>query len=178
VGGAGFVSAVVANAAFSTIVGLNYYGLTAAGVVWRENIINAGATPYMDAGSFSQGIWTSPWVKSDGLVGWSQWQMIRLLLTRKDPASLSIRIAYDDNVTPTQTLNVSAAQIASQVAPGLPQVLILVRPANQRAAAIQITIVDGADTGTTTGQGFLLESLRIDYGVEPGGYRAPTSQQG
>ena len=174
----GFVSAVVANATNGSAVGLNYYGMTAAGKIWRENVVNVPAGPYTDGGTFVSSVWTSPWIKSDGLTGWSQWQMIRLLLTLKDPANITVTVAYDYVSTPTQTYAQTAAQIAAQIAPGLPQVLLEIRPTNQRAAAMQISISDSTAGTTVTGQGFLLESLRVDYGVEPGGYRAPTSQQG
>ena len=172
------MSAVVANAASGTTVGLNYYGLIAGGQVWRENIIVPTGAQYQDPGRYASLTWTSPQIKSDGLVGWSQWQMIRLLLTLKNPCALTVTIAYDYGGAAPQVFTQSAAQLIGQLAPGLPQILLQIRPANQRAATMQITISDSADTGTTTGQGFLLEDLRIDYGTEPGGYRAPTVQQG
>lgn len=178
VGGSGFVSAAVAKATNGATSALNYYALSAVGRVWQENSVSPGATPYYDAGTFSSMRWVSPWLKTDGLVGWSEWSTIFLLLTLKDPADILVQVYYDYKAAVGQTLTMTAAQLAAQVAPGPPQALVTIGPTNRRAASMRIAISDSASLSTVTGQGFLLEDLRVNYEVVPGGYRTPVSQQG
>lgn len=173
----GFVSGAIATALVSsgppavikTVASL----LRDDGTIIRENPV--GGTS-LDGGLFFAYTWTSPWLKSDGIVGFSCWRTVRLMLRQLDPARITVTIAYDYPGSPLASTvrTFTAAQIQGGTVPGL----IEIRPVNDRAAAMQITIADAGDTGTTTGAGFVLVGLRVDYDVESGGYRASPTQRG
>jgi hypothetical protein len=173
----GFVSAVIADAQVSAgppaVMTPLLYVLRDDGVVLREQ--SSGNS--LDDGGFVQYTWRSPWIRADGLVGFSNWNRVRLFFAKLDPAQVTITITYDypgsslgtDNWTKT-TANI----FTGQTLPGL----LELRPTKTRAAALQITITDNVDTGTNTGASFSLQAVRVDYDVEPGGYRAGSSQRG
>lgn len=176
----GFVSAVVASAQVSAgppaVVQPTLHLLRADGTVMRESTTSFLDLPTLGGATvFYSGRWTSQWLKSDGLQGWSTWRLLRLTLKPVDPAALLIAVSYDYKPAGVQVVNVTAAQVAAATSQGL--YLIEIRPAQPRAAALQVTIADTTDATTVTGAGFLLEGCRVDYDYEPGGYRAPAGQR-
>jgi hypothetical protein len=178
----GFVSACVGNVVTSlgppSIIKPVLHLLRADGTVMREDI--AGGTSLdtataAGAAIFVPATWTSPWIKSDGLVGWSIWRMVRVALQVIDPAGLTISIAYDYNPAPVDVRTFTAAQIAAR---GTTLWIEEIQPTRPRAASLQITITDSSDPSTVTGAGFLFEGVRVDYDYETGGQRAPIAQRG
>lgn len=173
----GWVSGVIADAQSSAgppaVMRPVLYLLREDGLVMREATNGSS----LDAGGFVAYTWTSPWIKSDGLVGFSNWSLVRLFLQKLDNAQVTVTIAYDYPGSPlasTVRTFTTAQIVSSQVLPGL----IEIRPEKTRAAALQITVTDNVDTGTNTGAGFSLQAVRVDYDVEPGGYRAGATQRG
>lgn len=170
----GFVSGVVANHAGAS----TYHALRADGLIVRERT-TLDAVAYEDSSDpstplFSPFAWTSAWLKSEGLTGWSVWRMIRLTLRRNDAAAILVSIAYDYNPAPVDLHVFTAAQLA-----GFTTFLtqLELQPTRQRAEAMQISISDAPDS-STSGQSYTLLGLRIDYATEPGGYRTPVAQRG
>lgn len=187
-GGAGMAGACVANAAAGFTAGLRYFCLRDDGFTFLETAKSSSpaANDFFDQTAltptygFTGLQWQSPWIKSDGLQGWSHWWMLRLAFQMLDPADLQVTIAYDYATSITDSFTFTADQIAAFTTP-IPQ--IEMQPTNARAEAMQITISDnitgGGETNqTSTGQGFKLLGLRVSYGTEPGGYRAPVAQRG
>jgi hypothetical protein len=154
------------------------YYLNSTGFVFQEQA--AGQTLYDIASggpAFVPSTWTSPWIKSTDLQGWSQWGMLSFLfgspMNANDLVGLTISIAYNYSTSPTQSVTFSYPNMEAWTTP-LTQFAI--KPNNIRAEAFQITIADsiGAD-------GFAVlpfEHIRVDYNIEPEGFRMPTNQQG
>jgi hypothetical protein len=176
-GTAGCVSGVVAGELSSGTVKPVWYGLLADGTVIRENLASNLDLPVAGgAVAFVVAKWTSPWIKSDGLQGWSNWRLVRLSLQSLDPANVTVTIAYNYNAGAIDTRTWTAAQVAAATEQGV--FLVEIRPTQPRAAAIRITIVDSSAGTTVTGAGFKFQDLRVDYDYEQGGYRAPSAQRG
>lgn len=161
------------------------YGLRVDGDIVREHFAS-DPNPYLDQylstqTAFVPFVWTSPWIKSDGLVGWSIWRRVRGTMRLLDPAAFSLAIAINYNPTPVEfgaPNPVPYPTVATWTGTFLTQWEHQFGAQVARAEAIQLTIGDVFDpTNTLTGQGYALLGLRIDYGVEPGGYRTPLIQR-
>lgn len=177
----GFVSSMIANAATSlgppTVTARTLHLLRADGTVMRESPSSSFDVVVAGAGNlFVPLTWQSPWIKADGLQGWSMWSEVRIAFQMLDPASITVTFAYGGNPAVVDTFSYTAAQVSAMTT-AIPQLNL--QPTRPQESSIQITITDNSSGSPVTGAGMRLEGVRIDYGVEPrGGYRTPVAQQG
>jgi len=178
----GFVSAAAANEVTSvgppTVFSRALYLLRADGVAMRESpTSNLDKLAAGGATSFVSLLWQSPWIKADGLQGWSQWMEVRVAFQVLDPCGITVTFAYGGKSAAVDTFSYTAAQVAAMPT-NLPQLNL--QPTRPQESSIQVTITDTVGGGSqVTGAGIRLQGVRIDYGAEPrGGYRTPIAQQG
>jgi hypothetical protein len=171
----GAVSAAVAQVGTSGTPVPTYHWLQANGLIMRE----LPAT-YLDSQStspptFQVSTYQTPWIKAGDIQGFARWRRLFVTFQSLDPHALSVFVSYDYESTQRQIGSFSAAQIAAMATP-YPQVKCPLP--RHRAEAVQFTITDASDSGTSTGQGLLLLGLTLEIGryTNQRGVRLPAAQ--
>lgn len=157
-----------------------------SGSVYRENsgvpALNSHADVNASGGSVNwvTATFTSAWFKP-ALAGFARFWRAQLQSDQLDPAALTVSFQFD--YAPASFYSESNTWTATQIAAfnRFPQVDIEHLVGNQKAKAIQVTLVDAnPGTGYSTGQGFQWSTLSLEVGVEQSGryVNLPPGQRG
>jgi len=171
---AGARSACVAQ----TPSGLTYHWLTAKGRVYRETL-GSGAASYLDAGAYVSMTYQSAWLKPQ-MGGFARFWGMQLRGDSFEAHDFSMRLTYD--YAPSSYYSEMHTWTAPQIAAfdRAPLVTVQMTPGNQKAEAIQVTLIDATPTGggVVTGQGPNWASVVLELGVKDGAYRnVPPNQR-
>jgi hypothetical protein len=126
--------------------------------------VSVAGSPRWVTASFS-----SAWFKPS-LSGFARFWRVQLQSDVFDPAQLSLSFQFDyaPSSVYTETSTFTDGQIAGFNR--APQCDVEHLVGNQKAKAIQVTLVDVAPIGAyTTGQGFQWASISIEVGIDDGG---------
>lgn len=165
---AGARAAWVANTAAQ---GNAYHWVTAAGRVYRETN-GVGASSYMDGAHYVQMTYQSAWLKPQ-IGGFARFWGLSLRGDSFEAHDFSMTLTYD--YAPSSYYNETHTWTKAQIATfdRFPLVTVSMIPGNQKAEAIQFTLVDATPTGggATTGQGPNWAAVVLELGVKEGAYR-------
>jgi hypothetical protein len=162
------------------------YWSDAVGSVYRENSGVPVANAYVDttivggAVRWVTATFTSAWFKP-ALSGFARFWRAQVQSDRLDPAQLTMSFQFDYAPSSyyTETNSWTDAQIAAF--DRTPQVDVEHLVGNQKAKAIQVTLVDAQPIGGyTTGQGFSWASISLEVGIDDQGrnQNLPPGQRG
>lgn len=156
-----------------------------SGSVYRETSGVPAANAYVDVSSSGSLRWitasyTSAWFKP-ALSGFARFWRAQIQCDQFDAAQLIMSYQFD--YAPASYYHETNVFTDTQIAAfdRFPQVDVEHLVGNQKAKAIQVTLVDAAPVGGyTTGQGFQWATITLEVGIEDGGRYAnlPPGQRG
>jgi hypothetical protein len=159
---------------------LNQYG----------NVLQETSDTYLDGSRPVTIELTTGWINVADLQGYQRAYFMNILGNYVSPHTLTVKIAYDYNDTPTQTTVITPLQTSttygsdsiyggSSVLGGLSSVeKWRVYFENQKCEAFKVTIIENYDStsGVTAGAGLTLSGLNLVVGVKRGYSRLPAAQ--